>query len=206
MKTHLSSLCFLMAWWLCMLNFCHNGQAQYINSSNNTTLRVANFRFLRFDSNTVQVGVLYSLTDSSVVIVDRKELLSFIENWKPIHGGLLPPVDTLQKVLALHSIAYKNLQWVKLNKMPGGLAGLLIGGTTAALTVIMTGLAYGFEGAAIVAVLGFIPITVLGTIIGAVTMQRTVNNTGEAAFRKKIKRKWQRRTIHSQLDRMYPNG
>ncbi len=206
MKTHLSSLCFLMAWWLCMLNFCHNGQAQYIDSSNNKNLRIANFRFLRFDSNTVQVGVLYSLTDSSVVIVDRKELLSFIENWKPTHGGLLPPADTLQKVLALHSIAFKNLQWVKLNKMPGGLAGLLIGGTASALTVITAGLAYGFEGAAIVAVLGFIPITVLGTIIGAVTMQRTVNNTGEAAFRKKIKRKWQRRTIHSQLDRMYPNG
>lgn len=206
MKTNTSFLCFLMVWWLCTLNFCHNGQAQYIHSSNNADLRISNFRFLQFAGNTVQVRVLYSLTDSSVVIVDRKELLSFIEKWKPTHGGLFPPADTLQKVLALHPIACKDLQWIKLNKMPGGLAGLLIGGTAAALTVITAGIAYGFEGAAIVAVLGFVPITVLGTIIGAVTMQRTVNNTNEAVFCKKIKRKWQRRTIQSQLHRMYPNG
>ncbi len=186
-----------------LLMLSRNAQAQFVNSANNKTFKIYSIRIQERDSIRLQKYALYGLTDSTLVVVNAKALLSVIETWKSTNGGLLPPNEALSRLVMLRHIPYSAIQWVMKSNSTGLMKGLGWGGAAAAMTVLGAGIAYGYGGAAIVLVTLAIPITLLGVVIGAITGPRRQTNYG-SNFKVKIAKRWQKRTITEQLKKMYP--
>lgn len=72
-------------------------------------------------------GILFDLTDSTVVLSPRKGLKQAINTLIRQHNGTLPPTTSLQTVLHLQTYRYDKIRQLKLHRAGNVLKGFLLG-------------------------------------------------------------------------------
>jgi hypothetical protein len=200
MKKHITSeliLGCLLGWLLFALGTA--SQAQRLHSDNGQKIRIYTFDIKRLNGVETYRNVLYDISDTSLVFVDKTLLVSAIDKWKAGHGGTFPPADSLTASLVLHHINFQSLKWVKINKVSGAAIGFLAGIVIAAVTILPAD--SGYEG---IIFLGLgVPFSVLGGLVGAaVTPQRKFHNHPKYRFQERITEKWRKYTITEQLHKI----
>lgn len=191
----LSGLLFLIAFLA-----LNEGYAQRLHSDNGQKIKIYTFDLKRLDGAETYRNVLYDVSDTALVVVDKELLVSTIDKWKAGHDGAFPPTDSLTALLTLYHNNFQSLKWVKINKVPGAAIGFLAGIAIAAVTILPAD--SGYEG---IIFLGLgVPFSGLGGLVGAaVTPQRKFHNHPKDRFQERITQKWRKYTISEQLHKVY---
>lgn len=176
------------------------GCAQRLQSDNGQKIRIYTFDVKRLDGAGIYRNVLYDITDSALIVVDKESLISIVNKWKAEHDGSFPSADSLTALITPYAINFQNLKWVKINKVSGATIGFLAGIAIAAITVLPGD--SGYEG---IVFLGLgVPFSLLGGLIGGIaTPQRKFHNHPKYRFQERITQKWQEYTITEQLRKVY---
>ncbi len=170
--------------------------AQRLHSVNGQKIKIYTFDVKRLDDVETYRNVLYDISDTSLVFVDKTLLVSAIDKWKAGHGGTFPPADSLTALLTLSNNNFQSLKWVKINKVSGAAIGFLAGIAIAAITILPGD--SGYEGIVFLALAP--PFSLLGGLIGgAATPQRKFHNRPKYRFQERITQKWRKYTITEQL-------
>jgi hypothetical protein len=74
-----------------------------------------------------EIGVLFAVTDSTLVLAPIKGLKETLQTIVSEHGGTLPPLDSLPPTLALRTYKYSQVSRLLLRRRGHALKGLLIG-------------------------------------------------------------------------------
>ena len=192
-----------VACWL----FALRTQAQVIYSVRNDKLKIHTFTALGLDNVRTRKNALYALTDSAFVVVDPKELKAAVEIWQSTHGGLLPPVDSLQPMLTLRQIAFSDLKWAKINKPSGALMGMALGGALGAILGAADAEStkdetfFALDHTTLILFYSP-PLMLIGAGIGALAQpSRTMYRKSMTGFEKRF-RKWRKYTIKGQLNKI----
>lgn len=191
----LTSLLFLTAFLA-----LNEGYTQRLHSDNGQKIRIYTFNAKRMDDVEIYKNVLYDISDTSLIVVDKVLLMEAIENWKARHDGRFPPPDSLTALLPLYHNSFQSLKWVKINKVSGAAIGFLAGITIAAIAILPAD--SGYEGAIFLG-LG-VPFSLLtGAVGAAATPQRKFHNHPKYRFQERITQRWRKYTITEQLRRVY---
>ncbi|MFN8344461.1 MAG: hypothetical protein U0X91_05640 [Spirosomataceae bacterium] len=184
---------------LCLL-FCTNTYAQLLQADGGVKIRIYTFNAKRLDDVETYKNVLYAISDTSLVVVDKAVLISTIANWKAAHDGRFPSADSLSALLSTYSVNFQSLKWVKINKVSGAAIGFLAGIAIAAMAIFSGDSGYGgilFLGIAP-------PLSLLtGFVGGAVTPQRKFRNLPKYKFKERVSQRWRKYTVTEQLHRAY---
>ena len=78
-------------------------------------------------TNTVETGILFSLTDSMVILVPRRELKSELKRLNLSYGGTLPPTDSLTSILQLSSYRAADISKLTIHRPNAAVVGMLAG-------------------------------------------------------------------------------
>lgn len=176
------------------------GCAQRLQSDNGQKIRIYTFDVKRLDGAGLYRNVLYNITDSALIVVDKESLISIINKWKAEHDGSFPSADSLTALITPYAINFQNLKWVKINKVSGATIGFLAGIAIAAVTILPGD--SGYEGIVFLALAP--PFSLLGGLIGGVaTPKRKFHNRPKYRFQERITQRWQKYTITEQLRKFY---
>ncbi len=74
-----------------------------------------------------EVGVLFAVTDSTLVLAPINGLKPMLQTIADQYGGTLPPLDSLSPTLGLRTYKYKQIDRLLLRRRGHALKGLLIG-------------------------------------------------------------------------------
>lgn len=84
-----------------------------------------------------ELGILYDLTDSTILILPTKGVHAMLKEIMKQHGGILPSTDSLRHVLPVRTYRYSDIRWLSIYRKNSLIKGFLIG--AAAGTAIMVG-------------------------------------------------------------------
>jgi hypothetical protein len=87
----------------------------------------------------VQSGVLFDLTDTSVVLAQIQGLKPAITTLIEQHNGTLPPSDSLQTILSLRTYRYDKISRLTLHRRGHAAKGFLIGAGVGILAGLIKG-------------------------------------------------------------------
>ncbi|MEZ4902065.1 MAG: hypothetical protein R2822_10070 [Spirosomataceae bacterium] len=187
-------------WFISLLVFNVESYAQRLQSDNGQKIRIYTFDVKRIDGAEIYRNVLYDISDSALIVVDKESLISIVNKWKAEHDGSFPSADSLTALITPYAINFQNLKWVKINKVSGATIGFLAGIAIAAITILPGD--SGYEG---IVFLGLgVPFSLLGGLIGGIaTPQRKFHNRPKYRFQERITQKWRKYTITEQLRKVY---
>lgn len=177
----------------------NEGYTQRLHSDNGQKIRIYTFDVKRLDGVETFRNVLYDISDTSLVFVDKTLLVSAMDKWKAGNSGKFPTADSLTALLTLNNNNFQSLKWAKINKVSGAAIGFLAGIAIAAATIFPGD--SGYEGIIFLALTP--PFSLLGGLIGgAATPQRKFHNRPKYRFQERITQKWRKYTITEQLRRI----
>ncbi|GAB2524440.1 hypothetical protein GCM10027085_13420 [Spirosoma aerophilum] len=73
------------------------------------------------------MGVLFDLTDSTLILAPIHDLKAQINTLLAAHRGVLPPTDSLMSVLSLRAYRYAQIRRITLHRRGSGGKGFLLG-------------------------------------------------------------------------------
>jgi hypothetical protein len=124
-----------------------------------------------------QSGVLFAVTDSTLVLVPSEGLMATLQTIANQHGGAFPPFDSLSSVLAMRTYRYDTIKRLMIHQRGAGAKGLLFG----MLAAVGTGLALGDDSKGIIQISAgekILALSVLtmpvGALISAIVSDKTV--------------------------------
>lgn len=122
MKTHAF---WVLLQWIVVVNVV---QAQAVYQAGDLSFLgryVTNVRLI--GQSRQETGVLFAVTDSTLVLAPIKKLKSTLQAVVNKRAGTLPPIDSLRYFLPLRTYKYKQVSRLVLRRRGHGLKGMLIG-------------------------------------------------------------------------------
>ncbi|QJW88283.1 hypothetical protein HNV11_02270 [Spirosoma taeanense] len=147
-----------------------------------------------------QSGVLFDLTDSSVVLAPIQDLKPLVNALVRQHGGTLPPIDSLMSALPLRVYRYVDISRLTLQRRGRAGKGFLLGaGLGVILGFIQGGDTSGFIRfpASFYAIAYGVILSGVGLIIGSVNVESV--NIREQSVATEVPKRFQRFTIVEQF-------
>jgi hypothetical protein len=114
------------------------GQADYSALYPNLRQYIVNIRFIT-KGLPVQSGVLFDLTDSTIVLASIRNLKPTLKTVMNQHGGSMPATDSLTTVLSLRTYRYAEISRLTLHRKGYAGKGFLIGFGLGALIGLIDG-------------------------------------------------------------------
>jgi hypothetical protein len=116
-----------------------------------------------------QTGVLFDLTDSTLVLAPIPGLKEQINTLLAAHGGVLPPTDSLMSVLSLQAYRYTQIRRITLHRRGSAGKGFLLGAAVGIGLVLSAGggSSDGYTTPVQNALAGIILVGLPGAVIGA---------------------------------------
>jgi hypothetical protein len=179
-------------------------QGQPVNqaSTNNIPLRCYVMTVRLIGQKAAQSGVLFDLTDSSVVLAPiTADMKPTVRSLIRHHNGKLPPIDSLRTSLLLRTYRYDNISRLVLYRGGYGGKGFLIGAGVG----VLAGFIHGGDKSGLIRlpastyalVLG-VPLSFVGAIVGAISTKSV--NAREQSVAAEVPSRFRNFTIVEQVN------
>ncbi|GAB2602211.1 hypothetical protein GCM10027190_57310 [Spirosoma areae] len=156
---------------------------------------------MRQEGKVAQTGVLFDLTDSTILLAPIRDLKPTLMALLNQHSGTLPPSDSLALVLPLRTYRYSQISRLTLHRRGHGGKGFLIGAGLGIILVLSAGGGEtgGYTTPAQNALAGVVLLGIPGLLVGA-AMTKSVN-AKEQSLAANVQRRFQKFTIVEQVRR-----
>ncbi|WP_460915013.1 hypothetical protein [Spirosoma areae] len=156
---------------------------------------------VRQEGKVAQTGVLFDLTDSTILLAPIRDLKPTLMALLNQHSGTLPPSDSLALVLPLRTYRYSQISRLTLHRRGHGGKGFLIGAGLGIILVLSAGGGEtgGYTTPAQNALAGVVLLGIPGLLVGA-AMTKSVN-AKEQSLAANVQRRFQKFTIVEQVRR-----
>ncbi len=177
-------------------------QGQPVNQVNNDVKLRRDFMVVRLiGQKGLQSGVLFDLTDSSVVLSPIEGLKPRVNALIRQHNGTLPPTDSLRTSLLLRTYRYNNISRLTLHRRGNTAKGFLVGAGAGVLAGFIQGdddTGFIQFPATFYAVAYGVVLSAVGLIVGAVSTKSV--NAREQSVAAEVPVRFRKFTIVEQVN------
>lgn len=122
----------LMIGWISLFNMAHGQPSTLYFSPKQYVVKAGLVTHPR-----KELGILYNLTDSTILILPMKRVNPSLKKIMKQHDGMLQSTDSLRQTLPVRTYRYSDVRWLSIYRKNSLIKGFLIG--AAAGTAIMVG-------------------------------------------------------------------
>ena len=189
----------LLISWTIATYIVHSQAISQTNNGLPLRLYVTNVRLI--DQKGVQSGVLFDLTDSSVVLAPIDGLKPTLKAIIRQHNGTLPPTDSLRALLSLRTFRYANIGRLTLHRRGHAAKGFLIGAGVGVLAGFIRGgedIGFLYIPASSFAIIYGLLLSPVGLLLGAASTKSV--NSREQSVATEVPSRFRKFTIVEQVN------